>query len=606
MSSERPGEQEEQDEIPTAIVNDWRESVTKIFKSPALRSTKMWWLTIGCAIVAILLVFSSIGSKGKKITIRFQDGHGVKPHDTLRFRGIDVGEITAVEMDDALNAVAVTIQLVPNADQIAREGSRFWIERPQIGLSRVSGLETVVGAKYIGVIPGSENAKPQTTFEGVESPPVLRESSFQEITVRFQDGRGLQSGSVVKHRGIIVGEVTAVELDTELEGVTVAIRLAENASGLARAGTQFWIERPRLSVGEIRGLDTLVSGRYIAVAPGLAQAESLSHFEGLETAPPASRSEGGLEVILESPQRWGLEPDAPLTYRGLQVGHVISVRLASDAAGLEARVFIEPDYKSLVRDNTRFWSTSGFDVDFGFTGVQLSAETLSTIAAGGVAFATSDPPGQTVSTGYRFSFQEDSEDEWLTWQPRISVGAKLLPEGRQLPELQRATLRWNEKTLGFTRAKQRQGWVLPLDNGKLLGLAEFLSFPDRAVGEVNLELAGQQLVFDKSQTKRAGHVSYFNAEGKINSTMWAASDIREAQQPEDCLLVGDPLKKSMPLSAGRVTTEDDYWMVDRSVSLNEDWNGASVISVHDGKLIGLVRFEKGLAYVAKISASSAE
>ena len=38
--------------------------------------------------------------------------------------------------------------------RLACEGSRFWIVRPQVSLSRVAGLETVVGARYIGALPG--------------------------------------------------------------------------------------------------------------------------------------------------------------------------------------------------------------------------------------------------------------------------------------------------------------------------------------------------------------------------------------------------------------------------------------------------------------------
>ena len=76
----------------------------------------------------------------------------------------------------------------------------------------------------------------------------------------------------------------------------------------------------------------------------------------------------------------------------------INVKLPRDAveyilndAGVRL-VFSETEFRRLVREKTEFWSTSGIDLQFGLTGFQLDAETLTTIAAGGVAMATPDSP----------------------------------------------------------------------------------------------------------------------------------------------------------------------------------------------------------------------
>ena len=89
------------------------------------KSTKLWWLTAFCAAVAIgLFALSSIG-RGPKIVVHFEEGHGLKPGDALRYHGIDVGRVTRVRMDDALEGVDVTIRLQETAASVAREGSRW-------------------------------------------------------------------------------------------------------------------------------------------------------------------------------------------------------------------------------------------------------------------------------------------------------------------------------------------------------------------------------------------------------------------------------------------------------------------------------------------------
>ena len=132
-------------------------------------------------------------------------------------------------------------------------------------------------------------------------------------------------------------------------------------------------------------------------------ARSANVFEGLAD-PPASveKTSDGLELVLESTQRFGLQRGSPVSYRGVEIGHVISVGLNNDSSSVVARTFIQPEYRSLIRDNTRFWSNSGIDLRFGLQGFEFDAETLATIAAGGVALATPDMPGPRATTGQRF------------------------------------------------------------------------------------------------------------------------------------------------------------------------------------------------------------
>src|SRR5436309_3486260 len=57
------------------------------------------------------------------------------------------------------------------ARAVAVQESRFWIVRPQAALTGFSGLDTVVGAKYVAILPGG--GAPERRFVGLEEPPVL-------------------------------------------------------------------------------------------------------------------------------------------------------------------------------------------------------------------------------------------------------------------------------------------------------------------------------------------------------------------------------------------------------------------------------------------------
>lgn len=563
--------------------------------------SKLWWLTAISLVVAIALVVGAQRRSGPRITIHFADGHGLKAGDILRYRGISVGEVTDVALRPKLSGVAVTVVLETQAGVLARAGSEFWVERPRVSLSRVSGLETVVGAKYLGVRPGPVDAPRVDVFEGIDSPPTIIDGEYSEITIRFKDGHGLQAGDPVRYRGIVIGEVNAVDLDKDLSGVAVRVRLTGMGRQVAREGSQFWVERPRLAMAEVRGLDTLVGGRYMTVSPGPDDASPLETFTGLESAPVAAVPTGGLEIILHSPQRWGVDRGVPVTYRGLTVGQVTSIGLSSDASLFEARAVIEPRYRTLVRTNSVFWSTSGFDVNVGLSGVQLNADTLATIAQGGIAFATPEVLGEPANSGQRFHFARTDSQDWTRWKSHINLTEGLPAGSGKLPEPQRAVAKWVEKGLAFNRRLERSGLVIVTDNQRLLGPADLLLPSEHPVGEVTLEMAGLRLVIDPKQVERFGAI----ARATLPSTpegiaVWPKDQIRKATEPEDVLVVFDTQAAPHPLTASSLKQQNGEWEPDTSSGLNLVWHGAPVLSTKDGKLIGLLVFRKNRPWIVTV------
>ena len=86
-------------------------------------------------------------------------------------------------------------------------------------------------------------------------------------------------------------------------------------------------------------------------------------------------------------------------------------------------VFV-PRYARLVRIGSRFWSASGVDVNVSlFKGVEISVESLRSLVAGGVAFATPDASSPPAKEGTIFVLHDKPQKEWLAWAPKIPLPA---------------------------------------------------------------------------------------------------------------------------------------------------------------------------------------
>jgi paraquat-inducible protein B len=240
-----------------------------------------------------------------------------------------------------------------------------------------------------------------------------------EIVVYFQNVDGLQEGnSFVQYRGATVGEVQSLELTKDQKLVGVRTRLNASAAGLARQGAVFWIVRPELRFGSVRGLRTIVSGYYVTLLPG--DGPPTNSFVGVEKQPLDQK--GALEIFLVAPQLSSLQEGSPVFYRGMQVGEVLECRLGGDAREVMIKASIQEDYAPLVRINSKFWNAGGLNIHVGlFSGAKISAESPQTIVTGAIEFATPTLAEETATNGIVFALNDKPDDSWKKWAPIIQL-----------------------------------------------------------------------------------------------------------------------------------------------------------------------------------------
>ncbi|MHC4219491.1 MAG: MlaD family protein [Planctomycetota bacterium] len=414
------------------------------------------------------------------------------------------------------------------------------------------------------------------------------------VKILLDQGYGLKVGDEVRYRGIPVGEVRAIELDEAGGGILVTAALGPPAERLARGGSRFWVVRPQLGFSRITGLDTLVGPRYLAVLPG--EGRRRRHFVGLTMPPVVERQEpGDLEIILTASEMGGLRRGAPVTFRQLTVGTVLSVGLTSDGGAVEARLHVDKAYAQLIRQGTRFWDVGGVEATMGLTGMTLELESLEALLAGGVALATPADGGEVVRTGHRFALEAEPPGDWVTWEPLVVIGSDLLPPGAQLPAPLRARSGWT-RGKWISRQRSHQGWVLQMEEG-VLGPTDLLRPEDEADRETAvLEVAGRVLPLAVSPAWEAGGMALL--EVRVSEVSWPPDRRRTPDAPEDCLAVADPTDTPLPLAASRLEVAEGGWLVDPAVSIDESWHGAAVVARADGYLLGLLLVEDGEARVA--------
>lgn len=349
------------------------------------------------------------------------------------YKQIKVGTVQSYQLARDRKRVAIGVHIEPEYSNLVNNSTRFWNAS---GITLTGGLSgvTVKSESLQTLLAGG------ISFETPDpaAPPTKRVQRFTLhtdrdsalvkgtlITIRVASGDGLRPGTPIRYKGIDLGKVETVALTDDLQAVQLTARITESAERVARAGSQFWVVKPELGLIRTANLDTLVSGQYVQVQPAAKGAAPQSNFTALDQAPTLATQESGLKLTLSAPRRGSIKVDVPVTYREVQVGKVTGVELGATADRVLIRILIEPRYATLVRGGSRFWSVSGFSVDWGlFKGAKVRTESVESLLQGGIAFATPDGEqmGAPVKAEQTFVLNEEANDEWLKWAPKIQLG----------------------------------------------------------------------------------------------------------------------------------------------------------------------------------------
>ncbi|HVI88573.1 MAG TPA: MlaD family protein [Dongiaceae bacterium] len=212
------------------------------------------------------------------------------------------------------------------------------------------------------------------------------------ITISFESAEGLQAGqSQLRFKDIVFGTVKSFTLTPDNSRVIVTIATTRQAEPLLTDQTEFWVVKPRLFAGSLSGLDTLLSGSYIAMLPPEKAGPPRRNFAGREDPPVQQAHVPGRTFLIKAARLGSISVGSPVFFRDLDVGEVLGWDIAHMAESVSIRVFVRTPYDSYVNDQTRFWNASGFSLKLGAAGVDVQVESLRAMLLGGIAFE--NPPG---------------------------------------------------------------------------------------------------------------------------------------------------------------------------------------------------------------------
>ena len=305
--------------------------------STGTRFNPIWVVPIVAIVIGLYMVVHTKMTEGPEITISFHTAEGLEAGKTkLRFRDVDIGMVETVHLSKSMENVVVTAKLNREAADMLREDTRFWVVRARVGAGAISGLGTLLSGAYIQLDPGKGKVG-QREFTGLEVPPLTpADAPGVRLVLRSESAGSVSAGDAIVYHGYKVGRIESMTFDSEKKEVRYDVFIDAPYNTLVTSSTRFW---------NVSGVSVDASAAGIRVSTGSLDTILLGGvaFDNLPGLPPGPQAESGAVYELnssyaeleEDPFLYkvpfvtsfsqslrGLEPGAPVEYRGIQIGRV--------------------------------------------------------------------------------------------------------------------------------------------------------------------------------------------------------------------------------------------------------------------------------------------
>ncbi len=326
----------------------------------------VWIVPIVAALVGVGIVVQRYLNEGPTITVAFRTAEGLEPgKTTIKYKDVDIGKVTQVALSKDYSKVIVTAKMEKNAGGLLVQDSRFWVVKPRISLSGVSGIGTLISGNYIGIEPG-KSRKSQSDFVGLEvPPPITGGMPGREFILRSESLGSLGIGSPVYYRRLMVGEVIGYGLAPEGKSMNIKVFLNAPYDRYVTSNTRFWessgvrasVGATGISVQTESIVSLLVGGVLFETPPSEPAGEPAPEksvftlFDNREAAMAPLVSESERYALYFSESLQGVSVGAPVTMLGLPVGEVTMVGLdyVAGAQGIRTRVEVRTFQYRLLR-----------------------------------------------------------------------------------------------------------------------------------------------------------------------------------------------------------------------------------------------------------------
>jgi paraquat-inducible protein B len=365
-----------------------------------------------------------LNNGGKYFTLHADAPGSIKKNSPIYYKRFQAGKVLDMKFNTQTDRVDINIYIEKQFVNKINSSTHFYnasgldvsLDFPKLKVNMESIESLVSGA--LAFVTLDKKAALNTSdeyllFENHQS----AEDEDYKATLHLENSLNLHNGSKIMYKGIVIGEVS--DLNLSAEGVDVTMSIQKNYKYLMVKDTLISLSNFELSLEGVKNPEAIIGGASLHVKAGVSKVlekdfmlkDILSHENQLRE---------GLRIAVSASRRSSLKVGTPILYRQIKIGDIEEYRLSDDSRHIEFSLFIEPCYAHLVRKNSRFYNASALGLEINLSGIKVKTETVETMINGGIVLVTPTKFDEQAENMQVFTLKSEPKEEWLDWHPQLS------------------------------------------------------------------------------------------------------------------------------------------------------------------------------------------
>ncbi len=204
--------------------------------------TSIWIVPFIALLIAGWLAYQYYSQLGPQIKIVFSKNEGLKAGQSqIKYKNVPVGLVEKITLQEDGNGVVVIARIDKEAEPYLNAESKFWIVKPELDVSGVRGLDTLISGNYIGMY-SKKGGDFVDTFIGLNHSYRDNINGGKYYVLKTQRGdSSIAKGTPVYFKNIKVGQVEYVVFGSKNEFVEVVVYIEEQYTSYINIDSKFWI-----------------------------------------------------------------------------------------------------------------------------------------------------------------------------------------------------------------------------------------------------------------------------------------------------------------------------------------------------------------------------
>ena len=202
--------------------------------------TSIWIVPVVALVIALWLAWQYYAQLGPEIRIIFPNNEGLQAGQSqIKYKDVPVGKVTKIELSEDGKGVIVYARMDKMAEAYLNETTKFWIVKPEVGVSGVSGLETLISGTYINMYAQKREQNKERFYGLTHAYRKNNEGEYFVLTA--PEAYSVVKGTPLYFKNLAVGEVEYVTVGLDGKSIDFIVFVNQAYVPYVHKDSKFWV-----------------------------------------------------------------------------------------------------------------------------------------------------------------------------------------------------------------------------------------------------------------------------------------------------------------------------------------------------------------------------